>query len=111
MRPFPGPGGARLVSVAGGISPIWAHNGREIFYVSADDSWVIATVRTDPDFAVESRDPFASAQQYGAERIIQRFDVAPDDRRLLAIRVLEDAEFRHVVILNWAEELRRLVPN
>ena len=30
VRPFPGPGGVRPVSVDGGITPVWAHNGREI---------------------------------------------------------------------------------
>ena len=36
VRPFPGPGGVRPVSVDGGSTPVWANNGREIVYQSAD---------------------------------------------------------------------------
>ena len=69
VRPFPGPGGRSQVSVNGGTGPVWAHNGREIFYVAADNSWVVATVRTDPDFAVESRERFASAEGFADSRV------------------------------------------
>ncbi|MCH8936477.1 MAG: protein kinase [Gemmatimonadetes bacterium] len=60
VRPFPGSGAVSPVSVDGGRQPVWAHTGREIVYQSLDNSWVVATVRTDPAFAVESRAPFGA---------------------------------------------------
>ena len=60
VRPFPGPGGQTLVSVNGGFNPKWARNGREIFYLGQDGVFNVATVRTDPDFAVESREQLNS---------------------------------------------------
>ena len=112
VRPFPGPGGRFRVSPEGGISPIWAHNGREIFYVSGDDSWVVAEVRTDPDFAVESRERLGSAQGFATSRLIRRFDVAPDDQRLLVLRAVAGISLtQDVVVQNFFEELERLVPN
>ena len=112
VRPFPGPGGRFRVSAEGGISPIWAHNGREIFYVSGDDSWVVAEVRTDPDFAVESRDRLGSARGFATSLLIQRFDVAPDDQRLLTLRAVGGiSQDQDVVVQNFFEELKRLVAN
>ena len=95
----------------GGSVPIWARNGREIFYLSSDDTWVIATVGTGLDFAVESRERFASARGFATSRLIQRFDVAPDDQRVLAIRTISgSSESRDIVIQNFFEELRQVVP-
>ena len=114
VRPFPGPGGVRPVSVDGGTGPVWAHNGREIVYQSPDDnSWVVATVRTDPDFAVESRVPFASNLGFAAERGTRQFDISPDDRRLLAGRLggSAGAVVRDVVVQNFFEVLRERVGN
>ena len=111
VRPFPGPGGRSQVSVNGGTGPVWAHNGREIFYVAADNSWVVATVRSDPDFAVESRERFASAEGFADSRVTQQFDLSPDDQRLLALRVsTAGTQVRDVVVLNFFEELRQVVP-
>jgi serine/threonine-protein kinase len=112
VRPFPGPGGVIPVSVGGGTAPVWAHNGREIFYQSlADNSWVVATVRTDPDFAVESQVPFARTLGFRARRNTREFDVSPDDQRLLVL----GSEVRRVVELifvdNWAAELRERMGN
>ncbi len=114
VRPFPGPGGRMPVSVGGGSRPVWAHDGREIFYLAEDDSWVIATVQTDSGFAVESRRRFASAQGFVSPTTTQHFDVSADNGRLLALRI-EGGELatqvQGVVVQNFFEELKRLVPN
>ena len=67
---------------------------------------IIANVRTDPDFEVESRQRFASAQGFYATETTQQFDM--DDQRLIALSVLD---IRDVVVQNFFEELKRLVPN
>ena len=96
----------------GGTSPVWAHNGREIFYVAADNSWVVATVRTDPDFAVESRERFTSAEGFADSNVSRQFAVSPDDQRLLALRIsTAGTQVRDVVVQNFFEELRQVVPD
>ena len=73
---------------------------------------MLATVRTDPDFAVESRNPFASAEGFADSRVNQQFEVSRDDQRLLAIRLsTAGTEVRDVVVLNFFEELREVVGN
>jgi hypothetical protein len=36
VRPFPGPGGKWQVSTGVGVVPKWSHNGKELFYSTAD---------------------------------------------------------------------------
>ena len=105
VRPFPGPGGRVQVSVDGGQRPAWPRNGREIFYRAADGSWVVATVRTDPDFAVESRERFGSPGMGDS-------DVSPDGQRAMTIRRDPgDTQDRDIIWLNFFEELRQVTPD
>jgi len=109
VRPFPGPGGRSPVSVDGGQSPIWANDG-EILYTSGD-SWVMATVRTEPEFAVERRDVFGSTEGFATLGLIQTFDISSDDGRILALRTVPSgSNFRDVVVQNFFAELNRIVP-
>ena len=111
VRPFPGPGGRVQVSTGRGINPVWAHNGREIFYLDSG-SFVVATVRTDPDFAVESREQLTSWTQYLISPGDRHFDPSPDDQRLLAVRLSNSSGgvIRDIVVQNFFEELRQVVP-
>ena len=38
LQPFPGPGAKQRVSVAGGTQARWRGDGRELFYIAADES-------------------------------------------------------------------------
>jgi len=42
--PFPGPGGKRQISIAGGTTPRWRRDGKEIFYVGLDRKLMAAEV-------------------------------------------------------------------
>ena len=50
VRPFPGPGGRWQVSTAGGRGPRWRRDGKELFYLSADNKIMAVPVRFDPTF-------------------------------------------------------------
>ena len=117
VRPFPGPGGRSQVSTDGGGNPVWAHNGREILYLSraAPFPLVAATVRTEPDFAVESRQQlFDWVGVYSAAPTHPEWDLPPDDQRVLALGAPPYAEGtggRYVVVQNLFEELRQRTGN
>ena len=49
LRPFPGPGGDSLVSTAGGTQVRWNPNGKELFYVAADDRLMALPVKFSSD--------------------------------------------------------------
>ena len=46
LRPYPGPGAAIKVSTSGGSTPVWRHDGRELFYVSIDNKTMSAEIRS-----------------------------------------------------------------
>jgi serine/threonine-protein kinase len=115
VRPFPGPGGKWQISTGGGGEPIWARDGTEIFYRNGDKMMAVP-VSTDGSFTpgkpVEffeghyAVDPFA--------KDMQNYDVAPDGRFVM-IKEGEDggqdpAPVQIHVVLNWFQELKRLVP-
>ncbi len=56
VRPFPEvEGGKWQVSAQGGVAPLWAYSGRELFYRNANGDLVAAQVETDPSFRVVER--------------------------------------------------------
>lgn len=100
------------MSVNGGLNPKWAHSGKEIFYLGLDAAFNVATVRTDPDFAVDSRERLDS-RPYFRQNIIRHWDLTPDGQRLLVIgaRLEAGGLGRYVIVQNWFEELRALAGN
>jgi len=53
---FPGAGGRRRISIAGGTHPRWRSDGKEIFYV-APDRRLMAAARSRPQQPVQERQP------------------------------------------------------
>jgi serine/threonine-protein kinase len=113
VRPFPNVSAGRWqISTGGGFAPLWSHNGQEIYYRN-DRSLMAVAVRTTPTFAPAAPQMVFRLADYvlaGTRGI--RYDVAPDGRFLL----MKDEDGREtrdriVVVQNWFEELRRLVPS
>ena len=108
VQPFPGPGGKRQVSTLGGREPRWARNGQELFYREGNKMMVVGVTTTPIFTASNPRLLFEGRFIDGAKT----YDVAPDGQRFLVVRPSEQeitATQIHVV-LNWFEELKRLVP-
>ena len=114
VRPFPDVDAARWqVSTAGGRTPLWSRDGRELFYVASDALLMRvgveggSTWRTSaPDRLIEGRYFYSNA---GSART---FDVASDGRFLMVKPLATSASYNQLVIVqNWHEELKRLVPN
>ena len=115
VRSVQGSGGRAQVSTEGGTNPVWARNGGGLFYLDTSDLWylTVATVRIDPDFAVESRERLASWESYAAATTDLHWDLSPDDQRVLAIQLGGGGGVaaRDIVVQNFFEELRQVVPN
>jgi eukaryotic-like serine/threonine-protein kinase len=112
VRPFPGPGGKMQISSDGGTEPMWARNGRELFYRNGDKMMVTA-VETQPVFAA-SRPKllFEGHYETGIGPFEAGYDVSPDGQKFLMIKASEQepAATQLNVVLNWSDELRRLAP-
>ena len=109
VQPFPGPGSKVPISNNGGLQPMWSRDGRELFYREAD--WMMAvSIKLDP-FRVEApRKLFEfPGTTYNFDQNFADYDLAPDGR-FLAIQADTAAVDEIHVVVNWTEELKRLVP-
>jgi eukaryotic-like serine/threonine-protein kinase len=113
VRPFPGPGGKVQISTDGGVQPVWARNGRELFYRNGDKMMVAGVVEAQPVFAAaKPKSLFEGHYETGAFPFEPNYDISPDGQRFLMIEggEQEPAATQLNVVLNWSEELRRLAP-
>ena len=111
VRPFPDVGSGRWqVSLSGGNSPLWAHSGRELFYVNGRQEMVSIEVRPGPTFTVGEPKVLFPATSYNITPTYSLYDVAPDDRHFLMVRgVAAEAQTELILTENWFEELRARV--
>jgi Tol biopolymer transport system component len=116
LRPFPNVEAARTqVSPRGGSQPVWARNGRELFYLAPDGGLMSVPVPTGgtPGVGAPSR-VFQQTYFDGAGLTAPRtYDVSPDGHRFLLIKAAAaepSIPVRMVVVLNWFEDLTRAVP-
>ncbi len=96
------------VSTGGGTAPVWARNGRELFYF-APDSGALMSVDIDasrPDLRVAKPTPLTGTKYFGNHyTYFYAYDVSPDGQRFLFIK--EPASTGSILVLvNWAEDLR-----
>jgi serine/threonine-protein kinase len=88
VRPFPDADSRVPVSTSGGASPVWAHNGQELFYVEEGAWLTAATYETSPSFRITGRERLFQVAPYFWESGGWRaFDVSLDDQRFLMISV------------------------
>ena len=109
VRPFPGVTRARWqVSASGGTSPVWAHSGRELFYLAPGDTLVSASITGTPDFQVTGHRALFSTQPFVFQPWHQSFGVRPDDRTFIMLQRTSSTgpETRRLtVVLNWFSEV------
>jgi hypothetical protein len=100
-------GAPARVSLNGGESPVWARNSRELFYWEGNKMMAVA-IRAGSELAF---DPAVQLFEHAYRR---SYDVAPDGRFVVIPLAPEQSgppiATGIVVVQNWTEELKRLVP-
>jgi serine/threonine-protein kinase len=113
VRPFPDVNAGRAqVSSAGGHSPLWDRMGRELYFRSENGAVMRVNVLPGNTWQNSPPEEIVPARYYDISPAGRTFDVAPDGKRFLMIKqhVGEAAAQDIVVVTNWFEELKRLVP-
>jgi len=116
VQPFPATSARYQVTQGGGAHPGWSRDGSEIFYRHPS----IRTVRV-VDVATDSGFSFGTERELPIARHVtfndfRDYDITPDGQRFLMIfpqgetDSAESSTQRINVVLNWFEELKRLVP-
>ena len=112
LMSYPGPGGKVQISTDGGTEPLWNRNGRELFYRGGNRMMAV-DITTQPNFAA-GKPRVLFEGQYEASLVSDaNYDVSPDGQRFLMLKgsqTEETAPTQINVVLNWFEELKRLVP-
>jgi Tol biopolymer transport system component len=109
LRAFPGPDRRWQVSTDGGTQAVWNPNGREIFYRSGNRMMVVELSTTPNVVLSPPRVLFEQRYAYGAGITIANYDVTRDGQRFVMVKD-ESTAGRLNVMLNWFQELQRLVP-
>ena len=112
VSPFPITKAAkRQVTVDGGASARWSRDGRELFFIDAQNDVIVVSVTLSPTFSAGVPRKLFSYTPFGTAANL--FDVSADGRRFLTSRIVgrgapETAD-RLVVVQNFFEELKARV--
>ena len=119
LQGYPNAGERKIVSVGGGVNPRWSRDTGELFYLRGAPQYTVmrvtVTSRRDGGVDIGTPEEFTAfpflTPGGGGGRI---YDVTPDGKRLLVIARtsgIEPASTTHInVVVNWFDELKRLVP-
>jgi len=112
VRPSSGEGIKRQVSNGGGDEPLWARNGKQLFYRWKDQMWVV-DVQTDGGFATSKPRLLFEKPGYGGGSPIRGYDLSLDGRRFLMVKLDQGKPgpvTEIILVQNWFEELKGFVP-
>ena len=107
IRSFPEGRARHTISTTGGANPVWSADGSELYYHNRRGQVLAVSVQTEPSLRV------------GAPRVLfdwpyglqHRFNISPQDDGFVMIKTDPDSDpTKFHVVLNWSEELKRLVP-
>ena len=112
---YPELGGRQQISTGGGAYPLWSRDGRELFFITPDQRQVLTVPMRSGTTLVAGRPQvlfeFAMLPAFGGTR---PYDIAPDGRFLIIRGAQAEADgcatSNMVLVLNWTEELKQLVP-
>jgi len=125
VRPFPDANAGRWqVSTGGGAKPLWARNGRELFYMiptGGGATVMSAPIERGASFAAGTptkvlEGPYFFGTSGGGDTAFRTFDVSRDGQRFLMIKLPGGSDQAAglpslIVVQHWVEELKRLVPS
>ena len=104
--PFPGPGGKWQVSPSGGCFARWRRDGKELFYLSADNKIMAAEVKTDgSSFAIGAVKPLFETRVYRSS--LGGYDVAADGQRFIICYEPGQPNIAITLVENWDAELKK----
>jgi hypothetical protein len=109
LKPYPGPGGAKLVTTEGGIGPLWDPSGKTLYYrdETGDKLHRVAIV-TEPSVQVGSAELVFEGKFAGDTIYGRNYDISPKGDCFIMIQEEPAQPATQInVVLNWSEELKR----
>jgi Tol biopolymer transport system component len=111
VQSFPGPGMKHPISTDGGTEPLWARNGKQLFYRWQDQMWVV-DVLTDGGFGAGKPRLLFERPGYSIGSPIRSYDLSLDGQRFLMVKLeqrMPTPVTEMTLVQNWFKDLKRLV--
>jgi hypothetical protein len=115
VRPYPNLEARKWqISAGGGEAPKWARDGHTLFFLGSK-ALMAVRVESAPSFAFQRPEPVLDRGKYLLSTPAPlQYDVSPDGQRFLVLKAVAEADesesLRVIVVQNWYEDLKRLVP-
>jgi serine/threonine protein kinase/WD40 repeat protein len=101
----------RKLSTHGGIEPMWNPKGGELFFFKGKTVFSVP-VKTIPELATSVPHALFETTDLITSSRYRNADISRDGSRFVTITLLDEPkELQIIVVLNWFEELKRLVPS
>jgi eukaryotic-like serine/threonine-protein kinase len=117
VRPFPNSSFAQYqISTSGGTRPVWAHDGKEVFFMGADGTLMRVPVEATATKWNAGTPTKLLESHYctGGGNPNLSYDVSPDGQRFLMIKAASadptTVPPNIIVVLHFDEELKRVAP-
>jgi serine/threonine-protein kinase len=114
VQSFPDAGGRKWpVSSSGGSEPLWSRDGRELFYRNGANEMVAVAVAGTTTPPLGRQQVLFSARPYSTDTYNRAYDVTPDGQRFVMLRLASgqrEEDLRLIIVENFFQELKRLVP-
>jgi Tol biopolymer transport system component/tRNA A-37 threonylcarbamoyl transferase component Bud32 len=110
VSPFPDASATKWqVSTDGGTEPLWSRDGRELFYRNGNDDLVAVEIAGSSTFAIGAKQVLFSALPYHPDPNHANYDVHPDGRRFLMLRIVPATGGELIWVEHWLPELTALL--
>ena len=113
VQPYPGPGAVVPVSIGGGDAVMWSLDGAELFYRLGNRVMAVG-VNANDGFRTEQPTELFAGNYVATPGAVRQYHVAKDGRFLMMrddVATGDSENITQVVLIqNWFEELKELVP-
>ncbi len=100
------------ISAGPGRQPLWSPDGLVVFYETPAGMMAVP-VEPGANFRAGSAEILFEGPYFGSN-LLRQYDLSPDGEQFLRMRVVvtgdADATPEAILVKNWFEELKRLVP-
>ena len=100
---FPSMNGKWQISANGGQFPVWSRDGRELYFVGADNKLMAVPITPGQQFQPGIPQPLFDVR-LGSNN--PSYDLSADGRFLIAMPVEQSASVPMTVVLNWQQALK-----
>jgi Tol biopolymer transport system component len=107
LQTFPKPGREIPISNNGGNSPLWSRDGKELYYLSADQKLMAVDVTVSGSTLIPGTEKVLFPVRRSLPAAGFPYDVAKDGRFIIPAPVQSAAVVPFTVVLNWTAELKK----